>query len=201
MVSLSETASKEPIMTSESPRSPSLVDKDTAILVIVDVQNKLVPVVAEAQRTIDNIVKLLKLARILSIPIIGTEQQNLGETVDAIRDELPDWTPVTKLAFSCFASADFVEQLASHQRRTLLLAGLEAHICIAQTALAAPTHFRVHVVGDAVAARSPEDRRFALDRLRQNGVSITSTEMLIYELLERAGTTEFRNALPLLKTR
>jgi isochorismate hydrolase len=188
-------------METEATHSPLMVDRQAAILGIVDVQNKLVPVIAEVQRTIDNIVKLIKLAHILSIPIVCTEQQNLGETVDAVRSEFQTWSPITKLDFSCFASVDFVEQLQSHQRRTLLLTGLEAHICIAQTALAAPAPFRVQVVGDAVASRSPEDREIALERLRQNGVSITSTEMLMYELLQKAGTAEFRNALPLLKNR
>ena len=144
---------------------------------------------------------MIRLAHTIDVPVICTEQQNLGETVDMIRSEIQDVSPITKLSFSCFASESFLAQLKAHARRTLLLTGMEAHVCIVQTALAAPAPFQVHVVGDAVASRSPEDRQIALDRLRQSGVTVTSTEMLMYELLEKAGTMEFRTVLPLLKNR
>ena len=83
--------------------------------------------------------------------------------------------------------------------RTLILTGMEAHICVAQTALRAPLDYRIAVIADAAASRSPHDRDVALERLRESGVAIASTEMLMYEWLERAGTDTFRAALPLLK--
>jgi isochorismate hydrolase len=89
--------------------------------------------------------------------------------------------------------------LKAHDRHTLILTGMEAHICVAQTALQAPLDYRIVVIADAVASRSPLDRDMALERLRENGVTIMSTEMLMYEWLERAGTDTFRAALPLLK--
>ena len=122
-----------------------------------------------------------------------------GETVEEIRLELAETPPLRKLSFSCFGEEAFTRRLKAHDRRTLILTGMEAHICVAQTALKASLDYRIVVIADAAASRSPNDRDMAFARLRENGVTIVSTEMLMYEWLERAGTDTFRAALPLLK--
>jgi len=180
--------------------SPSpLLRGDDALLVVIDIQERLLPVIAEKERVIENARKLVTFARMIGLPIILTEQQNLGETTPAIRAELKGVEPITKLEFDCFESPAFAEQIHRLNRDTLIIAGIEAHICVAQTALHALVNHRVHVVSDAVSSRSLHSREVALGRMRQAGVTITSTEMVIYELLGKAGTEEFREALKLVK--
>ena len=176
-----------------------LAEKKDCILAVVDVQEKLVPVIARAEEIIQNIIKLVKFARMLALPIVFTEQQNLGRTVEQIRSETGEVEAISKITFSCFASDEFRNYVHSLKRKTLILTGIESHICVAQTALDAPREFSVQVVADAVASRDPRNREIALDRMRAAGITITSTEMLMYELLKKAGTDEFRATLPLVK--
>ena len=180
--------------------SPSpLLRGDDALLVVIDMQARLLPVIAQKEQVIENALRLVTFARMIGLPIILTEQQNLGETNPEIRAELKDVQPVTKLEFDCFKSPAFVEQIRRLNRNTLIIAGIEAHICVAQTALHALARYTVHVVSDAVSSRSLHNREVALDRMRQSGVTITSTEMVLYELLGKAGTEQFREALKLVK--
>ena len=176
-----------------------LVSKENCALVIIDVQQKLVPVIAEAGRVIENIVKLIRFSKIVGLPVVLTEQQKLGETVTEIQGEIPGLRPIPKITFSCFGAGEFGEHIRQLKKNTLIITGLEAHICVAQTALHAISDYTVHVVSDATSSRSVHDRDIALDRMQCNGITITSTEMLIYELLTRAGTPEFKEALRLIK--
>jgi len=116
-----------------------------------------------------------------------------------VRAELPGITPIQKADFGCFGCAEFVEALEGLGRRTLVLTGIEAHICVLQTALGALPDYAVYVVADATSSRTPENRDLALQRMLQAGVTITSTEMVMYEVLRRAGTDEFRAVLQLVK--
>jgi nicotinamidase-related amidase len=176
-----------------------LLRGDDALLVVIDMQVRLLPVIAEKERVIENARKLVTFSRLIGLPIVLTEQQNLGETTPEIRAELEGIQPISKLEFDCFGSPAFAEQIRRLNRDTLIIAGIEAHICVAQTALHAFVNRRVQVVSDAVSSRSPHNREVALDRLRQSGVTVTSTEMVIYELLGKAGTHQFREALKLVK--
>jgi len=177
----------------------SLVDKEDCALVIIDIQEKLVPVITGAEEIIRNVIKLVKFSKIIEIPIVVTEQQNLGRIVGPIRSETGEIEPISKITFSCFASEEFQNYMNYLGRKTLILTGIESHICIAQTALDAPHDYTIQVVGDAVASRDPRNLDIALQRMREAGVTVTSTEMLIYELLKKAGTDEFRATLPLVK--
>jgi nicotinamidase-related amidase len=180
--------------------SPSpLLRGDDAILVVIDMQERLLPVISDKDKVIENVLKLVMFSRMIGLPIILAEQENLGETTPDIRTELKEVEPITKLEFDCFESPAFVERVSQSGRNTLIIAGIEAHICVAQTALHARSQYTVHVVSDAVSSRSPQNREVALDRMRQAGVIITSTEMVIFELLGKAGTEEFREALKLVK--
>ncbi len=178
---------------------PALIQRQDSLLVVVDVQDKLTPFIPDTPQIVKNIIKLVRLARLVDVPVLLSEQENLGDTVDDIRSELKETRPLRKLAFSCFGEDAFVRRLKAHDRRTLILVGIEAHICVAQTALQAPPEYRIAVVSDAVASRASLNRDAALARLRENEVTIVSTEMLMFEWLERAGTDIFRAALPLLK--
>jgi nicotinamidase-related amidase len=177
----------------------ALIDRADCALLIIDAQERLMPVLAGADRAAANILRLLKFARIVGLPVIVTEQQKLGPSLAEIRAELGDEEPQIKTEFDCLLNPAFRDRLQRLGRSTLILAGFEAHICVALTALhAAGTHL-VHVAGDATASRDPENKAVALERLGRAGVVVTSTEMAIYEILQRAGTDEFRLVLPLVK--
>ena len=177
----------------------NLITREDSVLVVIDVQEKLMPVIAEKDKVIDNLVRLLKFAQIIGLPLILTEQEKLGNTLPEILQAAQDLSPIRKLDFNCFGCQEFVEEVGRMGRKTLILTGVESHICVAQTALGAVPNYTVHVVSDTTSSRTQENWRVALERMRQAGVVITSTEMVIYELLQRAGTDEFRTVLPLVK--
>ncbi len=175
-----------------------LNSEDTALFVI-DVQEKLVPHIADGDRVVDRLVRLVRAARILGLPVVWAEQEKLGPTVAPVREVLHGLEPVVKTSFGCFGCDALAGAVASSGRGALLLAGIEAHICVAQTALQAVERYQVHVAADAVGSRNPADRDVALGRLGRAGVVVTTFEMAVYELLGRAGTGAFRQVLPLVK--
>jgi nicotinamidase-related amidase len=176
-----------------------LIDRSETVLVVIDVQEKLLPHIHDGERVVRNIVKLIRFAEILGIPVLAAEQAKLGSTVGPIRDALGRTEPISKVAFGALGCGAFLDRLSALGRRALLLTGIEAHICVAQTALQALPAYTVQVVADAVGSRDPANREVALGRLASAGVVVTSTEMAMYELLREAGTEEFRKILPLVK--
>jgi len=176
-----------------------LITRDKSLLVVIDMQERLVPAMAEPAKIVENTKRLLALAKIMDLPVIFTEQEKLGKTVEELSKEYPSPDPVSKIAFNCFLSEAFASRVENTHRRTLIITGIEAHICVAQTALSAYPRFEVHVAADAISSRAPLNLHLALERMRAWGVTITSTEMVIYELLRKAGTDEFRAMLPLIK--
>jgi len=177
----------------------SLIERADAILVIIDMQERLFPVMAEKEALKDQVVKLARFSKIVGIPVVVTEQEKLGSTLPEIKGELASVPPVNKVDFNCFGCEAFEKRVHELDKRTLILCGIEAHICVAQTALHAASDYQVHVVADAIASRSPENRRIALERMSGSGITITSTEMVIYELLRKAGTDTFKEVLKLVK--
>ena len=186
-------------MNDKHQKHSGLIDLEDSLLVIIDMQEKLFPVMAEKQALADQVMKLVRFSKIVGLPVIATEQEKLGLTLPEIKREMASLLPVPKVEFNCFGCEAFVRKIHELNRRTLILCGIEAHICVAQTALHASSDYEVHVVADAVASRSPENRRIALERMSRRGVTLTSTEMVIYELLKRAGTDTFREVLKLVK--
>jgi nicotinamidase-related amidase len=186
-------------MPSRDPSTPHLINREDSVLVVVDVQEKLMPAIADRERVIDNVVRLLKFSQIVGLPVLLTEQKKLGDTIPEVLEARPGLQPIRKLAFDCFGCEEFAQEVGKEGRNTLVLCGVETHICVGQTALHAVPEFTVHVASDATSSRTEENWRVGLERLRQAGVVITSTEMVIYELLQRAGTDEFRAVLPLVK--
>jgi len=147
----------------------SLINGNDALLIIIDMQERLLPVIAEKERVVENVIRLVKFSRITGIPVIVTEQQNLGNTIHEIHDELRDTQPVGKLHFNCFGSDEFSEVIRQSNRNTLILSGVEAHICVAQTALHAVSDYAVHVVGDAISSRSLHNKEIAIRRMQHQG--------------------------------
>jgi nicotinamidase-related amidase len=175
------------------------ISREESLLVIIDMQERLVPAVSQHEKVVGNTKRLLALADTLHLPVVVTEQEKLGQTIAEIRERMTDLAPVAKVTFNCFSCEPFAQKIRELQRNTLIITGIEAHICVAQTALWAHPQFRVHVVSDAISSRSPDNVCVAVERMRATGVTITSTEMVIYELLQKAGTEEFRTMLPHVK--
>ncbi|MBI4798160.1 MAG: isochorismatase family protein [Desulfarculus sp.] len=177
----------------------ALLSREDCVLVVIDVQEKLMRVMSEKDKVAENVLKLVQFAKIIGLPVIFTEQEKLGTTLPGILAEAPGAQPVGKITFDCFANQEFCARLEALKRRTLLLCGVEAHICVAQTALGGLKDYEVQVVSDAISSRSLHNWVIAVERMRACGAVITSTEMAMYELLRQAGTEEFKATLPLVK--
>jgi nicotinamidase-related amidase len=180
-----------------------VVKAEECVLIVVDIQEKLLPAIFEKERLLKNAPLLVRLARILEIPIIATTQyaKGLGETVADVQSLLPN-PAIDKQSFSCFGSDAFCSAMKRlpGQRSMVLLCGMESHICVAQTALAALREgYFVYVASDAVSSRTEWNWKIGLDRMRAAGAVISSTEMMIYELLRGSGTETFKEMLKWLK--
>lgn len=182
-------------------KTHGLISKEGTVLVIIDVQEKLFPFIAEKEKVVRNIRRLIKFAEIAEMPVILTEQypRGLGRTIKEIGELVPKAESIEKVEFSCFESDDFKNTLQRLEAKTVILTGIETHICISQTAIDGSSKYRMCVVSDAVSSRSIEERSVGLERMIQDGVTILSTEMLIYEILRKAGTNEFKASLKLVK--
>ena len=171
-------------------------------LVVVDIQERLVPAIFEKERVVQNALRLVQGAAILQVPIFATEQyrKGLGLTVPEVAAAIPGFAPMEKLAFSACGADGFVPALESKQVSDAVLCGIEAHVCVTQTCLdLLDKGFRVFVAADAVSSRTPENYRFGLERMSAAGAVIVSTEMVLFELLGQAGTAEFKQVLTLVK--
>ena len=192
------------ISSKDSPSARPLAAENCA-LVVIDIQEKLLPPIHERERLVKNSQLLIRLGKILKLPVLVTTQyeKGLGRTVPEIASLLPEQTIYDKQEFSCFANEGF--RAAAHalpsQRKTLLLCGMETHICVMQTALGAiQQDYTVHVAADAVGSRSELNWRIGLDRMREAGAVISSTETILYELLRGSGGAAFKEMLPYLKS-
>jgi len=198
----------------EASRRP--LDPAECALIVIDIQEKLLPPIFERDRVVKNSQLLIRAARILDIPTIATTQyaKGLGDVVPEVKSLLPNDPSnqaIDKQMFSCFGSDVFCSILKRlpnlspglrdlGRKNTLLLCGMESHICVAQTALAALREgYLVHVASDAVSSRTEWNWKIGLDRMRAAGAVISSTEMMIYELLRSSGTEEFKKMLVYLK--
>jgi nicotinamidase-related amidase len=180
------------------------LDPDRCALIVIDIQEKLLPPIFEKERLVRNAQLLIRLAGILKMPTLMSTQysKGLGNTIAEIASMLPDVEPLEKTAFSCFGSDVFCSALkrVPGNRNTVLLCGMESHICVAQTALAALREgYLVHVAADAVSSRTEFNWKIGLDRMRTAGAVTSSTEMMIYEALRSSGTSEFKDMLKHLK--
>ncbi|MCC6797216.1 MAG: hydrolase [Candidatus Hydrogenedentes bacterium] len=179
-----------------------MLDRNNAALVVIDYQERLLPKIHGAEAVTEQAIKLIRFARELDIPILWTEQypKGLGHTVETVAAELRGKTPIEKTAFGCLGDTNFATAVDNTGRKQLLLTGIEAHICVMQTALLAlEKNYAVFIPRDAVGSRFPNEYDAGLSRLERAGAEIVTTEMAIFEMLREAGTPEFKKALPLIK--
>ena len=181
---------------------PQLLRRDQAVLVLVDVQERLHVEMSRRDAVALNLVKLAEAARLLQVPVVLTEHaaKAFGPTIEPVRAALAGVVPLHKMAFSCFGSEPFRAALASLGRHQVVIAGYETHVCVCQTALdAQAAGYQVHLVRDASSSRMEADYAVGLDKMAGAGVLPASAETVIFELLEKAGTDEFRALLPVIK--
>ena len=183
-----------------------LLTHDKSQLLIIDVQEKLIEAISGKDRVIDRCVRLVRAARTLCVPITMSEQypQGLGPTADPIRVAFANsGLVVDKVEFSCFKSDPLRERLHELRRQgrpQVVIGGIEAHVCVTQTAIDLEEQgFESFVVADAVGSRAKASRKLALTRLLKAGVDVVDSEMVLFEWLERAGTREFKELQALVK--
>jgi nicotinamidase-related amidase len=171
------------------------LDRDDAVLLVVDIQERLAAVMAERERVVANTGHLVAAAKLLGLPVVHTEQypKGLGRTVPELQAALAGSTAVEKMTFDCCGEPTFGPVLESGARSTVIVCGMEAHICVLQTVLGLLAGGKtVHVAADAVCSRNPENARIALELARDAGAVVTCTETVLFQLLVRAGTPEFK---------
>jgi nicotinamidase-related amidase len=172
-------------------------------LVVIDVQEKLFPHIDGHGALEEALVKLVRGAHVLDLPMIVTEQyvKGLGPTIAPVREALgPAYAPIEKMSFSSARDNSFLDALARLERPHVLVCGIEAHVCVYQTAIdLLDRGYHVHVVTDAVGSRSPRNLELAIRRMEQGGALSTSSEMCLFELLEVSGTAMFKAVSKLVK--
>ncbi|HEY3972665.1 MAG TPA: hydrolase [Candidatus Sulfotelmatobacter sp.] len=181
------------------------LEAEQCVLIVIDIQEKLLPPIYQCEQLVRNAQVLIRAAGILKIPALVSTQyaKGLGGTVPELTSLLAGTEAIDKTLFSCFGSDEFCSVLKRlpGQRNTLLLCGMESHICVAQTALAALREgYLVHVASDAVGSRTEWNWKIGLDRVRSAGAVISSTEMMIYELMRSSSSAAFKELLPHLKS-
>jgi len=182
--------------------NPHRITRAKAGLVVVDIQERLLPGVFERERLVRNALLLIRGAAILRLPVFATEQypKGVGPTAPELASAIPEFAPMQKVVFSCCGAPGFVGALRAKSVSDVLLCGMEAHVCVMLTCFdLLEAGFCPFVVADAISSRGEQNLRLAIERMREAGAVIVSTEMILLELLGRAGTDEFKAMLPLLK--
>ena len=198
------TSSLNPPATDYAEIARRPLDPSQCALVVIDIQEKLLPPIFQKEQLVRNSQLLIRLAGILKIPTLVTTQysKGLGNTVADVASLLPETPAIEKQIFSCFGSDVFCSTLKRlpGNRNTVILCGMESHICVAQTALAALREgYLVHVASDAVSSRTEWNWKIGLRRMEAAGAVISSTEMVIYEALRSSDTSAFKDMLKHLK--
>jgi nicotinamidase-related amidase len=172
-----------------------LLTREEAALLVVDIQERLAPAMKHREAVIRNVLHLIEAARLMDLPIVVTEQypKGLGHTVEEVREALPLHINVEKTSFSCCGEPRFLEAVEATGRRKLIVAGMETHVCVLQSAVdLMRAGYGVHVAADAVCSRFKQNYQLGIGYMRDAGAVITSTETVLFQLLQRAGTEEFK---------
>jgi len=182
--------------------SDLLISRQRSWLLIVDLRERLAPSVDSADELVRRIGLLLRAARRLKVPVLATEHyaRGLGQTVPQVRSELAEDEILEKIHFNAAAEPDALEHIRALERPQVIVTGAEAHVCVLQTTLGLLDQgLKPLLVADAVSSRDPANREAALARARDVGVPVVTSEMVIFEWLERGATEAFRDLLPLIR--
>lgn len=183
-------------------RNPIILKKESTALLIIDIQERILPVIRNYETVIENTIKLIKGFKALQLPIYFTEQypKGLGPTSNKILGELEGYTAIQKMSFSCSGAENLFEELHRKKLLQVVVTGVESHVCVQQTVLdLIANDFQVNLAADAVSSRKEIDYNISLERMRTLGAEITTTESVLFELLEVCGTPEFKEISRIIK--
>jgi len=186
----------------EVKRFNKLLKSEKTALLIIDIQERILPVINNYQRVLDNTMKLIKGFKIIGLPIYYTEQypKGLGPTVSSITEELGDLKPFDKMSFSCSGAGDLFEEFKKKNLSQIVICGIESHVCVQQTVLdLIENRIQVNLAADAVSSRKEIDYNTSLERMRQHGAEVTTTESILFELLNICGTPQFKDISKIVK--
>ncbi len=183
-------------------RHPLILKKESTALLVIDIQEKIFRVMQNSERVIEHTLKLINGFKIMNLPIYYTEQypKGLGETETRIKQAIKTTSAIQKMSFSCFGADGLFEELKTKNISQVVVAGIESHVCVQQTALdLIANNFQVNLAADAVSSRKEIDYNTALRRMNKHGVEVTTTESILFELLNVCGTDEFKAVSKLVK--
>lgn len=178
------------------------LDRENTVLIIIDFQEKLSSKMKYSREVLGNIKTLVETCKVLNIPVIVTEQypRGIGPTEKELTEILTEYKHITKMSFSCYGEKAFVQELENLKKKSLIIVGIEAHVCVLQTALdCIKAGYYVHVLRDCVSSRAKSNWEIGLKLMRDAGVVISSTEIVVFELLKESGTKEFKKIHPFIK--
>jgi len=179
-----------------------MFSKENTVLLIVDMQERLLPHIHESEALLGKTAALIECCKALGIPILVTEQypEGIGPTVPQLAQSIVNCQKISKRTFSCCRELKFMEALKTLRRKQIIMAGIETHVCIFQTAAdLAGGGYAVQVISDAVGSRTPANKAIGLERIKMLGAGISSVESSVFELLETSACPEFKQILSHLK--
>lgn len=182
---------------------PDRLDRERCLLVVIDIQERFRDVIDGLDGVLAGTDRLVRFSQALEIPVVVTEHypRGLGHTVPEVKEAVTPWAPLEKIHFSCAGDEGFMAAIRAAGRDQVILCGIETHVCVYQTAFDLLRDGRqVTVATDAVSSCVPADREAGLGRMRDLGVQLMSTQMIMFEILGKAGTAEFKAVAPILKS-
>ncbi len=183
-------------------RNKIILSREKSALLLIDIQEKILAVMSNPDQVVANSLKLIKGFKALNIPIFYTEQypKGLGSTSETLLKELEGLSPIQKMSFSCSGAGNFFTRLVDNNVSQVIIAGIECHVCVQQTAFdLIASGFQVDIAADAVSSRKEIDYRVAIDRMRAHKIEITTSEAILFELLNVCGTEEFKEISKIIK--
>ncbi|KAF0151894.1 MAG: amidase [Ignavibacteria bacterium] len=183
-------------------RHPQILKKEKTALLVIDIQERILPVIHEWETVVANTLKLINGFQIMNVPIFYTEQypKGLGGTESRIKEALSEAKFYEKITFSCIGAGNLFDDLKSAGIVQVVVCGVESHVCVQQTVLDLLANgFQVNLAADAVSSRRKFDFETSLNRMHSNGAEVTVTESILFELLEVCGTVEFKSVSKLVK--
>lgn len=183
-------------------RFDKLLVSEKAGLLIIDIQERILHVINDYNSVVENTVRLIKGFKVLGLPIFYTEQypKGLGPTIKIIKDELQEITPIVKMSFSCSGAGNLFETLENKKLSQICVCGIEAHVCVQQTVLdLLENGFQVNIAADAMSSRKIIDYEVALTRMRHHGAEVTTSEAMLFELMNVCGTDIFKQISKIVK--
>jgi len=179
-----------------------MITADDTVLLVIDIQGNLAQLMDDKERLFDNAARLIRGARALGVPIVWAEQnpKGLGDTVPQVADALAGLEPVPKMSFSCCGEPRIMKEIEGAGRKNALLAGIETHVCVYQTAMDLLARgYEVYIVADAVSSRASHNKEIALRRLVEEGARLNSVEMALFEMMATAEHEKFREMVKIVK--